>query len=354
MRPTTILLYIIAVPTLGFWLVYHSLDTRLAAIETALGGADRLRCNRFQVIKDVSPSVARIIGGEGEGTGFVVEPGFMITNHHVIATEPSPKIVYSDGTFDIGQVVATDPARDLALIAIDKKLSPLWLPTDVVIPVGEQVLTFGYPMGGALDGGVTVNDSTVSGERTHSTNEAIVHYIQLAGGILSGMSGGPVLDMCGRVVGVNALGEDGAFSLAINSITTAEFIKDVRKYPGNFREHISKIEFNPDKSPEELVRAYYNYLKVRNFYEAYHLLSPNFIGNVTYDEWVKGFAYELDITAEIEVDKRNPMRVTVYLSSTDFENGKFVYRYFTGTWLVKKVGNHLKLWESNIREVTPK
>lgn len=352
-RPTMILVYALAVPVAGIWFVWHTIDTRFAAIETALGGPVKMRCNRYQAIKDVTPSVVRIIGGKGEGSGFVFEKGYVLTNHHVIADEPSPKIVYSDGTFDTGTVFATDLFRDLAIISIDKNVPALKWSEGESVPVGDQVLTIGFPWGGQLDGAVTVNGTTVSGNRVYSTGLFPVYYVQLAGGTIEGMSGGPVVDLCGKVVGVNDLGTKDALSLALDKVTAQKFISDAWLNPSDYESDITSIEYNPDESPEELVRAYYNYLKVRNFREAYNLLSPNFIGNVDYEAWVQGFTYELDTTvSRLEVDKRFHMRVKIRINSTDYENGIFIYKSFTGSWLVKNIDGHLKLWESNIKETT--
>lgn len=352
-RPTALVIYLLAIPVVGIWLAWHSLDVRFTAIETALGGPVKMRCNRYQAIKDVSHSVVRIIGGKGEGSGFMVGDGLILTNHHVIADEPSPKIVYWDGTFETGNVFATHAGSDLAIITVSKHLPQLSWADGESVPTGEPVLTFGFPLGGQLDGAVTVNDTTVSGDRVNSNGGDPVYYVQLAGGSIEGMSGGPVVDLCGKVVGVNDLGTAGALSLAIDKVTAKNFIFNATDQPEYFRGGIAKIEFNPDASPEELVRAYYNYLKVRNFQEAYNLLSPNFIGNVDYETWVKGFAYELDTTVnDIQIDKRYPMRVKVWLTSTDYENGIFYYKSFEGAWLVRKIDGHLKLWESNIKETT--
>jgi hypothetical protein len=241
----------------------------------------------------------------------------------------------------------------LAIITIEKNVPPLKFAEGESVPTGEPVLTIGFPWGGQLDGVVTVNDSTVSGYRVFKNNGTTVYYVQIAGGTIEGMSGGPVIDLCGKVVGVNDLGTQEPMSLALDKVTAREFIQDAWLRPSDYESDITKIEFKPDESPEELVRAYYNYLKVRNFREAFNLLSTNFIGSVDYDTWVKGFAYELDTTVgSIEVEKRYPMRVKVALSSTDYENGIFIYRSFVGAWLVKNVDGHLKLWESNIKETS--
>ena len=44
-------------------------------------------------------SVVRVVGGYSEGTGFFIAPNQVITNFHVIADEPSPKIIFPDGNF---------------------------------------------------------------------------------------------------------------------------------------------------------------------------------------------------------------------------------------------------------------
>ena len=44
--------------------------------------------------------LVRIIGGYGEGSGFFISPTEVVTNFHVIADEPSPKVVFPDGHFE--------------------------------------------------------------------------------------------------------------------------------------------------------------------------------------------------------------------------------------------------------------
>lgn len=328
-----------------------NMNSRIGNIEVALGGADRIECNRYRAIREVSPSVVRIIGGLGEGSGFAFDKGKIVTNYHVVQSEPSPKIVFANGSVETGKVVAVDPERDLAIIEIVTTIKPLsWYDQEYV--AGAEVLAFGFPYGGYVDGEVTANLTTVSGFRyNRSTNVA---YLQVNGGVIEGMSGGPLVDMCGGVVGVNVKGTDSAFGLAISARTVSEFFDEVDANPGDFVADIAVIDFLPDESPQETVKAYYNYIKGRNYKEAYYLLSPNFVGSVPFEEWVEGFYTQLDTTVEsVQVDRYNKSRVRVDLTSTDLVDGEFVYQSFSGSWLVRRdAQGHLKLWESNIRETT--
>ncbi len=195
--------------------------SRVADIEIALGGRERIACNRYNVINEVSPAVVRIIGGVSEGSGFSYAEKRILTNYHVVRSEPSPKVVFSDGSVENGHVVAVDASRDLAIIQVAKETDWLsWL--DEEYRTGEEVLALGFPYGGYVDGEVTANQTTVSGFRyDRSTNTS---YAQVSGGIIEGMSGGPLIDMCGRVVGVNVKGADSAFGLAVSARTAQEFI----------------------------------------------------------------------------------------------------------------------------------
>ncbi len=331
---------------------YYDLLKRVETIEKALGGQQKLKCSRQETIAKVAPSIVRIIGGEGEGSGFVFKKGYVLTNYHVIADEPSPKIVYSDNKFETGAVLAVDPDSDLAIIAVLRSdIEPLaWAYEE--LQAGDEVLATGFPLGGDLNGELTVNATNLAGKRSLDVNGRPT-FIQLDGGLVSGMSGGPVLTRCGDVVGVNesTLGR-GAIGLAIAGNHAQEIIDSMFVNPSSNEDLIAKIVFELDKSPTDTVRAYYNYLKVRNFQEAYNLLSSYFIGDVSYQDWRDGFSFSLDSTIlSLTVDRRNPQRVLIELGSTDLIEGEFVYRVFKGAWLVKSVNGHLKMWESNIKEI---
>jgi S1-C subfamily serine protease len=132
-----------------------------------------------------------------EGSGFIVSTdGRILTNYHVIAGAHSALVKLSDGSyFPVDGVVAFSETTDLALL----KVSGTNLPTlkienkDNVI-VGERVIAVGSPLG--LQN--TVSDGIVSAVR----DEDGTKWIQTTAPISPGNSGGPLLNLDGKVVGV--------------------------------------------------------------------------------------------------------------------------------------------------------
>ncbi|ASJ91813.1 S1 family peptidase [Porphyrobacter sp. CACIAM 03H1] len=180
------------------------------------------------------------------GTGFAVSPTRIVTNAHVV-TEAS-----QDDTLRIGivpaegeggafaRVVAISPRNDLALLEIAKgslRLPPLALAGGVSANLGE-VAAVGYPMNVDLAQGLDMADifraqppvksrGFLSGERPSRQFDTILHTAPIA----RGNSGGPLLDPCGRVIGVNSFSADSAageaeFYFAVSLRELLPFLKD--------------------------------------------------------------------------------------------------------------------------------
>lgn len=163
------------------------------------------------VLDRATPAIIQIKGFEGNnsaprfhGTGFAAsEGGIFITNHHVVSqkiTDPerySLKFETSDGaTTGNVEILAIDVANDLAVVrAKGHSPSPLSLEPDVP-QKGTKAFSIGYP----LNVGLTVTEGVVNGIVDRNFKDRL----QYSGALNSGMSGGPVLDGTGRVVGVNA------------------------------------------------------------------------------------------------------------------------------------------------------
>lgn len=157
------------------------------------------------------------------GSGFAVTPTMIVTNAHVI------REALLDDTLRIGIVpsqgdagtfatpVSVSPRNDLALLAItggSPRLPPLTLAGGVNSNMGE-VSAVGYPMNVDLAQGLEMTDifraqppvksrGFLSGERPSRQFDTILHTAPIA----RGNSGGPLLDGCGRVLGVNSFGAD--------------------------------------------------------------------------------------------------------------------------------------------------
>ncbi|MEP1423137.1 MAG: serine protease, partial [Erythrobacter sp.] len=152
------------------------------------------------------------------GSGFAVSPRMIVTNAHVIREallDDTLKIGIVPSEGDAGTFatpVAVSPRNDLALLRItdgNLRLPPLTLSGGVNGDMGE-VSAVGYPMNVDLAQGLEIRDifraqppvksrGFLSGERPSRQFDTILHTAPIA----RGNSGGPLLDGCGRVLGVN-------------------------------------------------------------------------------------------------------------------------------------------------------
>ena len=171
-----------------------------------------------------------IIGSDGEevypvshGSGFAVTPTSIVTNAHVIREALQDDtlrigIVPSDGSeAAYGRPTAVSPRNDLALIEIAEetlRLPALTIAAGVSNDLGE-VSAVGYPMNVDRAQGLDIGDifrsqpavksrGFLSGARPSRQFDTILHTAPIA----RGNSGGPLLDPCGRVLGVNSFGAD--------------------------------------------------------------------------------------------------------------------------------------------------
>ena len=163
----------------------------------------------------LKPTVAVVSGTSGGGSGFFLTPdGVMLTNNHVIAGVTMPKVtaIFKDGdketreTFPIGEVLATDRKRDLAVVRVaprGRRFCPVRLAPGAIAKVGSKVLVVGSPGFGNIRLDYTVTQGIVSSgiRKFRSTR-----YVQTDAAINPGNSGGPVFDERGRVIGVATAG----------------------------------------------------------------------------------------------------------------------------------------------------
>ncbi|PKP93258.1 MAG: serine protease, partial [Alphaproteobacteria bacterium HGW-Alphaproteobacteria-16] len=174
--------------------------------------------------------------GFGHGSGFAVAPNRVLTNAHVVeAAERYPGnvmigIVPSEGARSFqGRLIAIDVDRDLALIEFSGiRLPPLTFYNGPVNE-GDSMVALGYPGNVDLATARSANDfitpltpvrsqGVFSGRRDLQGVAVLLH----TAGIARGNSGGPLLDPCGRVLGVNAAltrADDGdaSFGFAISN-----------------------------------------------------------------------------------------------------------------------------------------
>jgi len=187
----------------------------------------------------------------GHGSGFAVAPDMIVTNAHVVQD------ARGDGNVVIGvipsqgrasypaHIVAFSPGNDLALLQLGNhaSLAPLTLFPGAV-PDAMQIAAVGYPGNVDAAQGLNAGDMVspqdtvktygqVSSGRSSRQFDTILHTAQLG----AGNSGGPLLDTCGRVVGVNSFGTisdngtDSSFFFAISLRELQPFLKTAGVVP---------------------------------------------------------------------------------------------------------------------------
>ena len=150
---------------------------------------------------------------KGTGTGIIMtDDGYIITNAHVVydtseyncGDAKSVSVVLSDETEYEAKVMGRDVETDIAVLKIDaKNLKAAEFGDSNDLKVGELVIAIGNPLGFELFGSVT--SGIVSAiDREITVNEKQMKLIQTDAAINSGNSGGPLLNSCGQVIGINS------------------------------------------------------------------------------------------------------------------------------------------------------
>lgn len=154
-------------------------------------------------LKRVRPAVVRINTDVGSGSGVIVQTqgstGFVITNHHVIAGASLVHVIVEDRFTYEGQMLSSDPVRDLAIVMIccGNFQKALFADSTGVEPTTE-VLVIGYPQN--IDGAATVTKGIVSAVRFDVGLQAEI--IQTDAAVNPGNSGGPTATLDGEVLGI--------------------------------------------------------------------------------------------------------------------------------------------------------
>lgn len=139
------------------------------------------------------------------GSGVIVDPaGFVVTNHHVIAGADQIRIALSDRREFDADVVLSDQRTDLAVLKIKGDRQTQFAIVEIgnsdELAVGDLVLAIGDPFGV----GQTVTQGIVSAlARTQVGISDYQFFIQTDAAINPGNSGGALVDMGGRLVGIN-------------------------------------------------------------------------------------------------------------------------------------------------------
>jgi V8-like Glu-specific endopeptidase len=208
-------------------------------------------------VQAASRSVVRVVvvglegdspSGIGTGSGVAVAPDRILTNAHVLADAAEGNaiigIVPSEGRQRFtGRLVAIDTRRDLALIQLTEgRVEPATIATGAV-PDGAAVAAVGYPYSVdrarelSAEGFVTPQAPVKSWGRVSSGAssqrfDTVLHDASIG----RGNSGGPLVDSCGRVVGINSFvsnseGIDAVFGFAVSARELVPFLREAGVKP---------------------------------------------------------------------------------------------------------------------------
>ena len=151
----------------------------------------------------------------GSGSGFIVnEDGRVYTNHHVISEKDANMVVteihviWKNGDYRKAKLIASDPVVDFAILEIikdedtpDEKFTPVPMGDSSLVFPGTMVAAIGSP----LDQSFSITSGIISAVERQSNRGRWVTYLQTDTVINKGNSGGPLFNLQGEVIGMNAM-----------------------------------------------------------------------------------------------------------------------------------------------------
>ncbi|MEA3322647.1 MAG: trypsin-like peptidase domain-containing protein, partial [Patescibacteria group bacterium] len=174
----------------------------------------------------------------GGGTGFFIsDDGMIVTNRHVVI-DPSAEytVITSDGTEYPARILARDEFLDFAVLKVDgENFSAVDLGDSDNIKIGQTVIAIGNSLG---EFSHSVSRGIISGMKRDivagsglGDSEQLTGIIQTDAAINFGNSGGPLIDLGGKVIGINTAVAQGAqsigFAIPINQVM--RLIEDVKE-----------------------------------------------------------------------------------------------------------------------------
>jgi putative serine protease PepD len=201
-------------------LAFFALSLPVMAQETTSEAASDMACQQpaAQVYRDVAPSVVQVMAygidpfqviervHAGLGSGVALGGSHVMTNFHVVADATAIGVT-SNGIIMDAEVIGTDPVLDIAVLnvpGINGQTKPIeFSPSDELV-VGQPVYVVGYPLGI----GKSITSGIISGLGRIiplNTSSWLSPFIQTDAAVSGGNSGGPLVDGCGRMVGMITL-----------------------------------------------------------------------------------------------------------------------------------------------------
>lgn len=180
-----------------------------------------------QVVERAASSVVRVEpkrGRSGSGTVWSAD-GLILTTAHRVDAESAVTVALADGSSHEASVVGVDPGTDLALLRVQAALQPIAFASGDSAKVGHLAVALGRPGRGIraslrMIGVIGTDVRTASGGR-------LERYIESDRAIPRGFSGGPLVDLEGRAIGIDTSGLIRGADLAIPRETIERVVRDL-------------------------------------------------------------------------------------------------------------------------------
>lgn len=145
------------------------------------------------------------LNGGGEGSGVIyTSNGYVITNYHVIEATNDITVTTNDNRIFTARIVGFDKKTDLAVLKVEADDLPyLEMADSDKAEIGEWVMAAGNPL--SLNSTVTAGIISAKGRSLQllRDRDAIESFIQTDAAVNPGNSGGPLVDINGRLLGIN-------------------------------------------------------------------------------------------------------------------------------------------------------
>ncbi len=226
----------------------------MADLSNAKSVIDQYSAAVMSIVEALAPSVVRVErndderhghggrgrhwhmgrGRVGHGSGVVIdaEKGYIVTSYHVVSGTQDVRVHLSDGRAVDGKRIGKDPENDLALIKIEMSgLQAATFGDSGALRTGASVIAMGNPDG---DGIIATSGiiSAVNRELRGPSGQLMGGLIQTSALFNPGMSGGPLVNSAGQIVGLNtaSVTEAQGINLAVSSATIQRVIPELAQY----------------------------------------------------------------------------------------------------------------------------
>jgi S1-C subfamily serine protease len=204
------------------------------------------------LVEGAAPSLVRVDGGRRRpSTGVVWQSGVVVTASHTVHADEGITVDFGDGAAVPAALGGRDPATDIALLKIDPpKGAPARIGKLDGLKVGHLVLMLGRPGKTVRASSGIVSALGTEPWRTRGGTE-IERYLEADAPHQPGFSGGPLVALDGRVLGINTTAVVRGVSLTIPSATVQRAVDHLLVH-GTIRKSYLGLSTHPVRLPDDL------------------------------------------------------------------------------------------------------